>query len=391
MQWHDSLYGPWELPEGVARLVLTDRAVRMHDIAQSVLPRMLEPYGPMPSRFVHGLGVCRLAVELVACQGYQLDERYGRLLPVAAFLHDCGNPPFSHLAEPFLKKDFAHDGESFLTAMLQGSQTALEIERMGLSIKEVTDMVTGQDVPVAEVLAGSMDIDNLDNVARYWVAASNGQPAGYDPLALAASYRFDPIHRRWSLWASGFRQAQAWKKCRQDIYELIYAHPHWGIAAMVQRALYLHWKLNGGLRREFYFLTDTQAALELMASPVLGARELMTLAANHDWYEPVVAIKLEEPVTGRLRTFCGGDALARHTLADSIAQAFRIPAHRVCAAIGKGRDQRKITLPFISAGGSQLFHDEDSSESPWRVFVWIHPGHAGLRDGIERYVQATVL
>jgi HD superfamily phosphohydrolase len=389
MQWHDSLYGSWELPEAVARLVLTDRAVRMQDISLSLLPNFFMTHGPMPNRFQHGLGVCRLATEAVAANP-DLDERYRILLPVAAFLHDAGSPPFSHLCEPFLERDYGHDGESFLTAMLRGSQTADALDALGFSVEEVTALVCGKDEPMSEVLCGTLDVDNADNVARYWVFGDHS-PAGYDPLAIARSYRYDPRQRRWALLSECFEEAQAWKDCRERVYSrLIYTNPAWSVGAMVQRALFLHWKHAGKLPLEFYFLSDKEASLELLASPVAEARELMAQAARRAVFVPVVMHKLEGDVPERLRTLSGDDTLYRHILADRVAAELGIPAHHVCAAVGKSRDRRKITMPFLRPDGVFYGTDDGPSAPVYRASVWVHPDHAHRADQVAQVVRETL-
>jgi HD superfamily phosphohydrolase len=390
MQWHDSLYGTWELPEPVAQLALTDRAARMRDISLSLLPNLFMQHGPMPSRFQHCLGACRLAVEAVAANPH-LDARYRMLLPIAAFLHDAGNPPFSHLSEPFLAHDLEHDGESFLTTMLQGSETEAALKRFDIRVEEVTALVNGTDQPVSELLNGSLDVDNADNVARYWVSGAH-TPAGYDPLAIARAYRFDRQTQRWAFADACYQDAQGWKRCRERIYaDLIYAHPHWGIAAMVQRALYLHWQAAGILPREFYFLTDTEAALALCTSPVPEARDLMAQAARRDIFVPVVTHTFEENIPERLRKLTVDDSLYRHTLADAVARELGIPAHHVCAAAGKSRDRRRITMPFLRRDGSVSGSDDGPSMPVYRTHVWLHPQYAHRSDAVAEVVRAMIL
>lgn len=392
MRYNDPLYGPWELPVEVARLVLTDRAARMQDISQSVLPLMFEPFGRMPSRFTHGLGVAHLAVEMLKFQGITLDKRYHRLLPVAAFLHDCGNPPFSHLSEPFLRQDWRHDGESFLTTMLRGSETELVLGELGISVEEITALVTGEDRPVAEVLAGSLDLDNADNVARYWISATN-TPAGYNPLVIAQSYRFDPTvsDGQWSLLHSAYEQAQAWKVCREGIYDgLIYSHPHWSAAGMVNRALYMHWRMDGRLPDEFYFMSDKEAAMRLLASPVSETRHLMAKAAKHQWYPILYSKKIEGSVSPRLAAIAA-DPLGRHTLANRLAKELAVPEHHVCTVVGRGRDRRKITMPFLKPDGEHFCDDDGPSTPVWRVMVWADPRHEHLTDAVATIIEETVL
>lgn len=380
MEWHDALYGSWHLPEVVERLVLTDRAIRMHDITQSVMPNPFLPYGPIPSRFAHGLGVCRLAVEVLA-EHPELTDRYGDLLPVAAFLHDAGSPPFSHLTEPFLRKDHGHDGESFLTTMLSGSETEQALREQGISVAQVVALVTGQDMPVAEVLNGSLDIDNIDNVARYHEGALF-EPLGYDPLQCVSAYVFDTSEQRWYLKDEAIPVVDAWKRARARVYGLISEYS--AMFMMLQRALYLEW-LTEGLSEQFYTLSDMQAVAYLMASPLPDVRNLLSLVASHHWYVQVYALQAEQDAPELLKQLAQ-DPLSRHALADQIAAEFDMPRSMVCASLSVGRDRRKVTLPLVS----RSVYSQDGDHPIYRAMVWVHPRYEHHAQAIAEVVQRTI-
>src|SRR6202008_4495887 len=96
MQYHDPLYGSWQLPELIQRLLCTDRFKRMDGISLSILPDTLRPDGRrMATRLEHCLGAARVASEVT--RHNDLDERLKALIVLSASMHDIGNPPFAHL------------------------------------------------------------------------------------------------------------------------------------------------------------------------------------------------------------------------------------------------------------------------------------------------------
>src|SRR3989338_4475480 len=109
MRYYDAFYGEWELPEIVERIIHTKEMARLRNIVQGTLPNNLNVLGPFPSRFQHSMGVCYLAQEVLK-QNSNVLKDFGMLLLVSALLHDGGNPPFSHLSEPFLKEATGYDG-----------------------------------------------------------------------------------------------------------------------------------------------------------------------------------------------------------------------------------------------------------------------------------------
>ena len=122
MRYYDALYNvEWELPKIVEKIIHTKEMARLRNITQGIMPNNLNVRGPLPSRFQHSMGVCILAKEVLNQNPKLFENGSSNLLTVSALLHDAGNPPFSHLSEPFLKEVTGHDGESFLIEILDGS------------------------------------------------------------------------------------------------------------------------------------------------------------------------------------------------------------------------------------------------------------------------------
>ncbi len=366
MKHKDTLYGDWELPVFIKRLVTTKEMVRLRNITQAVLPNDFMPYGPIPSRFQHGLGVARLSMAVLE-NNPQLSD-FNVLLPVAALLHDAGNPPLSHLGEHFLKEITGYDGESFLSVLLDGSETEKILREYGISIEQVTALVTGKAKPLSEVLNGSMDIDNLDNVGRYNLAADLGAEK-FDAVKIASSFRLDSdkselfLLDRDGVW----KETQKWKTARGVVYASIYGMPHLVVAMMVYRATEIAFYENE-LSMDFFLLNDYEAITYLLTKCNLRTKLLVERARRWNWYEEVVAIETTTP-SARFKELAF-DWKGRKYLADKLCEQFGREPDEICVYVGKGRDKRKITLPFISDFGEKRF-DVADNEPIYRAKIWI--------------------
>ena len=96
-------------------------------------------------------------------------------------LHDAGTPPFGHLLEYQLHEKDKWDHESVVTRVLWGGHApentahqifagrtirfGEQVRKVGIEPKLVEDIVRGEHA-VSKLLFGSLDLDNLDNVAR---------------------------------------------------------------------------------------------------------------------------------------------------------------------------------------------------------------------------------
>lgn len=70
--------------------------------------------------------------------------------------------------------------------ILFGSEAEKVLQKYGMRVEEILGLVTGKTKPVAEVLTGSLDIDNLDNVGRFNRIACLGAQ-DFDAQKIAAS------------------------------------------------------------------------------------------------------------------------------------------------------------------------------------------------------------
>ncbi len=357
--------------------------VRLRKITQSVMPNYLIPDGPIPSRFQHGMGVYYLATKVL--ENNRSLKYFNLILPIAGLLHDAGNPPLSHLGEHFLKEVTGKDGESFLEDILEGSETQKVLMRLGITVEQVVAIVTGNLKPVSDVLNGSIDIDNLDNIARYYEASGFGK-CPYNPVNIAESFRFSS--ENWHLLYDCHPDATTWKETRKKVYsDIIYSEPHLNLATMIYRALEIAFSA-GEIKREFFFFDDHEAIEYLLKCASLPTRRLTNEAVCWRWYPEVYNFK---PPETPWRFKNSPNWKNRKYLADILCFRLGVPDDMVCVSIGEGKEVRNITLPFVSEDGLTFYHDsgENIKLAP-RICVFVSPEIVEKKKRIAEVVEAEI-
>lgn len=231
----DSLYGGMVLPEWLDDIVLTADVQRLRGI------RLINSTSPSLTslsdarRYTHTLGVVRLATE--ASRASHLTPAEEHALLAAAVCHDLATPPFGHLFEYLLSATLGWSHEREVLALLErrysglgenhqimrGHQARLGevLEQHDISPKHVADIVTGQD-PLGPLIAGSLDLDNVDNVFRMaHLLGMRHDPASALALAGALGLAEGRLHLR----ASGTEAIHTWAATRRHVYELLAFDP----------------------------------------------------------------------------------------------------------------------------------------------------------------------
>src|ERR1051326_3831370 len=175
---YDPLYGPFEIPARLEQLVLTPEVRRLSQI------RLLNSLSPSVAtlseirRYSHSLGVLHLCTQ-ISRRDYSGEEQ--NALAVSVLLHDIGTPPFGHLLEYHLKEAIGWSHEDVIRSVLRRTHApenvghqifaghavafSRNLHDAGISLDLVEAIVTRQH-PLSVLLFGSIDLDNLDNVAR---------------------------------------------------------------------------------------------------------------------------------------------------------------------------------------------------------------------------------
>lgn len=175
---YDCIFGGFDLPSYLDALLTAPEFRRLSEI------RLININSPSLSslsetkRYSHTLGVLRLALANPML-GYSEAER--KALLAAIVVHDAATPAFAHLFEYFLSERFDWDHEMAIPDLLSDKG---DLDRVSTQIYyshtpkfkelchsakidfDIVMEIVGRRHPLSRLVFGSIDFDNLDNVAR---------------------------------------------------------------------------------------------------------------------------------------------------------------------------------------------------------------------------------
>jgi len=168
----DPVHGYISLGEDEIGVLDTYPVQRLRRILQLPFVYLVYP-GARHTRFDHSLGCMYLAGEFAERLGF--DEHRRKVLRLAGLLHDLGHTPYSHLLEPLLEEAGITHEEMTIKILENDGELGKAIERCGVSIDEVIDVLRGKGAESA-IISGPIDADKLDFLMRdsYFTGASYG-------------------------------------------------------------------------------------------------------------------------------------------------------------------------------------------------------------------------
>ncbi len=319
-------------------LCQTEAAARLRDISLSSTPSRFAPQGAAASRFSHSVGVACLARSFAGSQPGLAGDR--PLLEAAAMCHDAGSPPFSHISEIFMHDLTGAAHEQATAGLLApGSELHELLAGHGVSGEEVVEVVTGRHPRLGELMAGSIDLDNLDNSAS--LLDSFGYPVPAPPRRVLEALRFSG--GRLSLHTGGLRDVLAWEETRRRLYRVLSSEVHRSASAMLYRAVEDAYAA-GALDASFFWMgeSDALSMLAHRSTPdaglllrALGTWRHFPLAARYQPGEP-------DPRIWGLQA----DWKAKLALADRIAAECGLERWECAVYAGQDKGAKPIRLPW---------------------------------------------
>jgi hypothetical protein len=300
----DPLLGPFVVPDRFERLLRAPEVQRLREV------RLINTTTPSLAglsdvrRFTHTLAVLHLAHRVTERLQWTWPQRALDTLLVAAIVHDVGSPAFAHLFEYLLKSKYAFSHEAMLKSVISGDykrtnlfhqvyyggQLALRacIEELDVDSDEVVSYVLGQ-APLGTLIAGTLDIDNLDNVYR--MAAGLGLKHDIrSALQLVDHMTIDYDSGRLVVLEDDLQHVENWRQLRRKSYEIL-AFDEQALASQAMLTDCLAEAVQRDLlAEEDWFLTDEQMLrrlIELNDKATVGLRETVMRFATADYFSPV--------------------------------------------------------------------------------------------------------
>ncbi len=236
----------------VMSLLDTREVQRLRRVRQLGLTALVFP-GAEHSRFAHALGAAHVMTRLVervrARQGdlpddARLDEQGALEAVAAAFLHDLGHGPFSHLFEEVLPDARSH--ESWTMELLRDPGTdvhrALEARSAGMADR-VADLLCGEHrlAWLCRSVSGTLDVDRCDYLLRdsHMTGVAYGR---YDLDWLLRALAFARVGEGdWVLAIEGRKglpPIEAFFLARHYMYQQVYHHKATRAAECLIRAMF---------------------------------------------------------------------------------------------------------------------------------------------------------
>lgn len=375
---HDRLYGELRFSDQEWRLFQTPELTRLRHIAVAGIAAGVHA-STCCSRFEHSVGVAHLA-RIVGRHKDFTDV--ARNLFFAGLIHDLATPPFSHASEDAMREIVGRDHEDELRETLSSSSIGVEIQRQGGCLGMIKALLTPGADPLSDVVAGSLDLDNLDNSLRYGVSMGllSVDRLPYRPESLAQAFRRQGEHV--VLGESALPELRRWAWCRQRVYDFVNSYTQQAPAAMLRRALHFA-ALAGKLEPSFFRFTDSEAIGYLLSH---GNERTVTLIDDlMHWrtFDQVVALELAAPPT-----------VLADEVADHLARVLGLDLELIAVSVGDNKGHRVVKLPIVGIGKR---NDQPVisafTEPSWYLQVFLHPRvcrtPAFLRERVEEIVQQS--
>lgn len=373
----DRSYGKIEYSSEELRLFQTKEISRLRQISLTTTPPWMVRAGNCATRFEHSLGVAELSKLSGANSGF---NDLGRDLYFASLAHDIGSPPFSHLSEGIMEKILGINHEEHAIRILDDSEYAFEVRKQGGNLDVIKALIMGDLKPFSDVLNGSLDVDNLDNVLRYGLSLGLISDRSYSPENIAAAFT---IHNGVAtLSDSCLQDLDAWVETRRVVYDYVYGAENGSPGSMVHRAVDLAYR-DGKLAASFFGLTDIEACTYLKTLCGEAAAKLVDRAEQWVFYEPVINVRTTKP-SERLVEISDNEDY-RGSIADDLAREFKMPPEDVCVYLKRGKGYRKVHLPILGKDG-KLSEYESSGLPVWMAQVYLYPEHL---EKAEKIVEAA--
>lgn len=357
----DPLYGRIDFSDFEYSLLLLPEIQRLRYVRMCNINSMLVTGASEISRFEHIIGVMHLAKQWAKCQ--KLPESESRDLVAAAALHDMQTGPFGHSMqyvledsleeEQFLHEDLKHGRRVlFHQQVLAGAAFAGKpfsaARTLGAKWEKVTSIIHGDEL-YGPLIAGTMDLDNIDNVVRLaFHVGLVDQKEKRLPLDLVNVLSIKDGQLTFPQTAISL--VRKWQKIRTNLYKLLLLDwAEFSAKAMLTKAIELAAK-HKIIGADSWIKTDLEF-LDYIQNQSIGApqevKELVLRLRRGELYNPL--IMLSSSSTEKYKNISSSDSKTRieHAiLASGKYKTSRILLHFI---LDKGKTERSVAFSTLES------------------------------------------
>lgn len=356
MRSWDPLYGRIEFTEFEYGLIKLSEVQRLRYVRMCNINSLLVTGASEISRFEHTIGVLHLAKRW--CSAHKMPDSVARDIISAAVLHDMQTGPFGHSMQyvledneidgNFVHEDLSHGWKStYHQEVMAGASFAGRPfgapAYLGKNWENVAAIIRGEG-EYGPLIAGTMDLDNIDNVVRlaFHVGVAERADAA---VAEELACNMAPIDGGIFLPKSSIPTIERWQFIRRRLYELLLLDwAEFAAKAMLTRAIEraAAYEIIGA---DSWIRTDSEFLDHLERSAIGTGQEVRDLVRRlrcADLYTPVFL--------GRSVTIAAYSALneigSKRKLEASLirlsgAKGVRVITHYI---LDKGKTDRAISI-----------------------------------------------
>ena len=237
----DPLYGLFPLDNFLVSLISQPEVQRLREVRLSNINSFLLPGCAGISRFEHSLGTAYLAQQVATNLSLPTKDRLG--LECAALLHDVAITPFGHLMEEaFRYAGMSFDHEKRIEEIFLGEKEIGNIDLqifkgrtvgfrkvlnykehllLGVTAESVFALKRGEGA-LGQLINGTIDLDNIDNVTRMAYHIGIGFSQGL-PLELSKGFFVRDDILCYDM--ARIELVEEWMKLRERLYGILMTNP----------------------------------------------------------------------------------------------------------------------------------------------------------------------
>lgn len=371
---HLHLYGEidheGEMGKMAWNLYQSEAMTRLRDVSLSSVPSRFSPHSMAASRFEHSVGVGYLARKLSDWRKPLEDYKFTLL--AAALLHDIGSPPFSHISEMFLWDLTGNTHEEETGRLLRsGGQLATILDSFDVDPQEVREAINGKNNPLGSLVAGSVDLDNIDNSIHLLQSLGYADRVQYDPLKLIKAFRIRD--KEVYLDSRYVSELIGWQDSRKALYDILYLEPNLSAASMLYRALEYAYA-GGYLDKDFFRMGESDALHHLLNHSGRQSVRILERALTWKHYPRVWNFSSLEEDKRLVPLY--DNWKARKAFADRLADDFGIRSTSLAIYVSRARGEKNIDLPFQgqkATAAAKMFTNTPGSQ---RFSIFVERGQA---------------